>query len=122
MGLAACAPAAPPAAPPRPPAEAGLYTKAQAERGRQVFNTTCSACHGSGEFRGRIFEATWMTRPVGHFFQHISTAMPQDRPGSLSPEAYASVVAYVLQLNGRPAGSNELSADVRALEALGWPP
>lgn len=128
LGLAACAPAPPPEAPPpaappatSAPAGAGLYTLPQAERGRRVFEAACSTCHGLGEFRGRMFQLTWMTRPIGHFFQHISTAMPQDRPGSLSPEAYASVVAYVLQLNGHPAGSRELSTDLRALEALAWP-
>lgn len=129
--LAACTPAAPPSAPLPAPveaaptasvsADAGLYTAAQAERGRRVFDTVCSTCHGLGEFHGRMFQLTWKTRPIGHFFQHISTAMPQDRPGSLSPEEYASVVAYVLQLNGYPAGSQELSTDVQALEALGWP-
>lgn len=122
--------AAPAAAPAQPPTEgAGAaptavvsYTEGQAERGREVFDTVCSACHAAGEFRGQMFRMTWMTRPIGHFFQHISAAMPQDRPGSLSPDQYASVVAYALQLNGHPAGSRELPSDVRVLEALPWPP
>ena len=124
LGTAACAPAVPPAV---VPAEAAApprvveYTPAQAERGRQVFDTVCSACHAAGEFTGRMFQLGWRTRPIGDFFQHISTAMPQDRPGTLTAEAYASVVAYVLQLNGHPAGERELSTDAAALASLRWP-
>jgi len=99
---------------------AGLYTEAQASRGRTVFNSVCSACHGLTEFQGRMFERTWMAEPIGHLYQHISTAMPQDNPGSLLPEQYADVVAYLLQLNGRPPGDRELPADVEALRALSW--
>jgi hypothetical protein len=61
-----------------------------------------------------------MADPVGHLFQHISTAMPQDRPGSLSAEEYASVVAYFLQLNGRAAGDRELPADAELLGRMRW--
>ena len=96
------------------------YTAAQAERGRTTFNSICSACHGLAEFRGRMFELSWMDRPVGDFFAHISTAMPQDNPGSLSPAQYAGVVAYVLQLNGVPARSSEVPTDAAALSGIRW--
>ena len=114
--------------PPAPASPAGAeptsgvsYTRAQAERGQQVFNTICSACHGMAEFRGPLFRQTWMTRPIGDFYQHISTAMPQDQPGSLRPEQYLAVVAYVLQLNGHPAGEGELPSEAAALAELAWP-
>ena len=97
------------------------YTQLQAQVGQQVFNTICSACHGLAEFRGQLFRQTWMARPIGDFYQHISTAMPQDQPGSLRPEQYLAVVAYVLQLNGHPAGQRELPSDPAALGALAWP-
>jgi len=142
--LAGCARGAGPVAtPPQPPADAEAeaavavvvagagtapvagapvsYTEAQAERGRDVFDAVCSACHALGEFRGQMFQVTWMARPIGHFFQHISQAMPEDRPGSLTPAQYASVVAYVLQLQGHPPGGRELPADASALEAVAWP-
>jgi mono/diheme cytochrome c family protein len=135
--LAGCAsgagPEAPAPAPPEPrptPAEPGTgaaatpalsYTTEQAEQGREVFNTVCAACHAVGEFRGQMFQISWRARPIGDFLQFIATAMPQDRPGTLSPEQYAAVVAYVLQLNGYPPGAAELPADVKALAAVGWP-
>jgi mono/diheme cytochrome c family protein len=93
----------------------------QSDQGRQVFNTICSACHALSEFRGPIFRQTWMTRPIGDFFQHISTAMPQDNPGSLTPAQYAAVVAHVLQMNGHPPGEQELPADPRVLGGMPWP-
>jgi mono/diheme cytochrome c family protein len=99
---------------------AAFYTAPQAERGRRTFTTVCAVCHGMSEFTGPIFAFTWMADPVGHLFQHISTAMPQDDPGSLTPEEYAAVVAYLLQLNGRPAGERELPADEERLDTLWW--
>jgi mono/diheme cytochrome c family protein len=101
-------------------AAVGLYTVAQADRGQVVFGNVCAVCHGTGEFRGPMFELTWMAEPIGDLFQHISTAMPQDDPGSLSPREYAAVVAYLLRLNGRPAGDRELPADVELLEGFRW--
>jgi mono/diheme cytochrome c family protein len=106
------------------PAEAepvsAFYTAQQAERGRRVFGSVCSVCHGRNEFTGPIFELTWVAEPVGNLFQHISTTMPQDRPGTLSLEEYASVVAYMLQLNGRPAGDRELPANAELLATMRW--
>ena len=103
------------------PTSAASYTAAQAERGRQVFSTVCSSCHAINEFRGQQFQLSWRTLPIGDFYQFISTAMPQDQPGSLRPEQYAAVVAHVLQLNGAPVGTSELPADVSALRGMAWP-
>jgi mono/diheme cytochrome c family protein len=128
VGVTGCAssPPAPPDASAGPaitvsaePAAAS-FTAEQAERCERTFTTVCSVCHGRSEFTGPIFELTWMAEPVGHLFQHISTAMPQDRPGSLSPVEYAAVVAYLLQLNGRPAGDRELPTDVELLDRMPW--
>jgi mono/diheme cytochrome c family protein len=119
-GVAGCASA------PSRPSEASdepvvaFFTLDQATRGQLVFTTVCAVCHGRNEFTGPIFALTWMADPVGHLFQHISTAMPQDRPGSLSAEEYASIVAYFLQLNGRAAGDRELPADAELLGRMRW--
>jgi mono/diheme cytochrome c family protein len=105
---------------PAPPALVS-YTAIQARQGREAFEATCSACHALGEFRGQMFRMTWMARPIGHFYQLIATTMPQDAPGSLEPADYAAVVAYILQLNGHPAGSVELPPGFDALAGLAWP-
>lgn len=96
------------------------FTAEQADRGAQVFSRVCSACHGVNEFRGPIFSMTWMAEPVGHLFEHISSNMPEDRPGSLSPEEYAAVVAHFLRENGRQPGERELPADAELLRTIRW--
>jgi hypothetical protein len=49
--------------------------------------------------------------------------MPADNPGKLSRNQYADIVAYLLQLNGMPAGTQALSSDPKLLEKIriaGW--
>ena len=44
--------------------------------------------------------------------------MPPSRPASLGDETYADLVAYILQVNGVPAGDTELPADLDALNQM----
>jgi hypothetical protein len=46
----------------------------------------------------------------------VANTMPQSDPGSLSPEDYNAVVAYILQQNGYPAGSTALSKGAAGLK------
>jgi mono/diheme cytochrome c family protein len=95
----------------------GVYAAAQAERGRAVYEETCSECHGpefsGGEariLRGELFMQSWSEDHLGSLFQKIRTTMPSDRPGSLSDESYLAVMAAILQANGFPAGPEALTA------------
>ena len=117
-GCASASPEAPDAAPPAP--TVAFYTAEQATRGQRVFTAVCSTCHGRNEFTGPVFGFTWMADSVGDLFEHISTEMPQDDPGSLSTDEYVAVVAYLLRLNGRAAGERELPADPGQLATLRW--
>ena len=114
---AAGAPTARPAAARQPVLE-GAFTAAQAARGERTFDEVCAGCHDSGEFAGARFRLGWVDRSVGELFDIISTLMPEGDPGSLSPGEYAAVVAYLLQLNGYPAGETPLPANLSALQAL----
>jgi len=96
------------------------YTAEQAARGQRTFGSICAVCHGRNEFTGPIFQVTWMQDPIGALYEHISTKMPQNRPGSLTPQEYIDVVAYMLQLNRRPAGDRELPADPELLAEMTW--
>jgi quinoprotein glucose dehydrogenase len=87
----------------------GVYTAAQADRGAAVFKTTCTACHDTARFTGDDFLAGWTGKSLHALFDHVSTTMPEDNPGSLKPQQYADVVAYFLKLNGYPEGKAELS-------------
>ena len=51
-------------------------------------------------------------------FDYVATAMPLDRPGSLSRAANADIVAFILKANDFPAGAKELSASSEDLKAI----
>jgi mono/diheme cytochrome c family protein len=86
----------------------GVYTAAQADRGEDTFKNTCTACHEKERFTGPDLLDHWTGRSLQELFQHMSTTMPEDNPGSLKPQQYADVVAYFLELNGYPEGKAEL--------------
>jgi len=87
-----------------------------------VFRSTCTECHYSSEFSDRSFKFKWRRRTAGDLFGHISTSMPEDAPGSLEPQQYADVVAYILRMNGFATGAGELPADEAALDAISLAP
>jgi quinoprotein glucose dehydrogenase len=97
----------------------GVYSEAQADRGKDQYLQSCGACHGK-DLRGdstapslvdESFAFQWDDTTVGELFTRIRTLMPSDRPNSLSPQRYRDVVAYILQVNKFPAGEKELDAD-----------
>jgi mono/diheme cytochrome c family protein len=94
---------------------AALYTQVQADRGKRVYEQDCAMCHGPREFSQATFMRRWSSLPLGALFAHIQNTMPQDAPGRLSSQQVADVVAYILQLNGHPAGDEALPADLASL-------
>jgi mono/diheme cytochrome c family protein len=98
-------------------AKPAVYTDAQASAGASVYAQSCAACHGSqlegvaapalkGPAFGDMANAQSLT--VDTLLDVISNTMPQSDPGSLKPEDYAAVTAYILQQNGYPAGSTAM--------------
>ena len=57
-------------------------------------------------------------RPLAELFSYLKSNMPQDNPGSLADDDYASVVAFILQLNAMPAGEKSLPGDSLALAKI----
>jgi mono/diheme cytochrome c family protein len=95
----------------------GIYTTAQAEQGRTVYEQNCQVCHGAafsgGEarvLRGDPFMQAWSEDHLGNLFQKVRTTMPADRPASLSDESYLAVIAAIMQANGFPPGPEALTA------------
>ena len=110
----------------------GVYTTAQAERGRGQYETRCILCHldrGRGQqsqaeiigesleregdseappLAGAAFQKKWTGHTVQELFEITATTMPLGGGGTLSPEAYADVLAYLFELNMFPAGTQEL--------------
>ncbi len=101
---------------------AGVFTAAQAQGGREVFVGSCTGCHTSASHTGAAFLTKWAGRPLAELFGFVSTRMPKANPGSLSEDEYVMLVAYVLKINGMPAGTKELSADPDELNAIRFDP
>ncbi len=53
----------------------------------------------------------WVGMSAGDLVDRVRTTMPLDNPGSLNAAAAIDIVAFVLQSNRFPAGSQELTSD-----------
>ena len=93
------------------PASAGVYKEDQAARGDTLFQRTCLSCHTPSFHADEQFRMNWIGRTVFDLFKLLKTTMPEDNIGGLSDDDYTRVIAYILKLNGFPAGADSLSAD-----------
>ncbi|HEY7187221.1 MAG TPA: cytochrome c [Vicinamibacterales bacterium] len=104
----------------------GVFTAAQADRGGAVYAQSCANCHGGGlegadmspALAGAAFMASWNDLTLGDLFERIRISMPADRPGTLSRQQMADVIAFVLRSNQFPAGATELPTEAPALRAM----
>ncbi|MCZ6917277.1 MAG: hypothetical protein O7I93_10910 [Gemmatimonadetes bacterium] len=85
----------------------GVYTDEQARRGAQLNRDVCSECHYDEDFTD-VLMMSWAEAPANALYQVISTQMPEDNPGSLAPEQYADILAYIFKVNGMPPGPKAL--------------
>jgi mono/diheme cytochrome c family protein len=83
----------------------GVYTAAQATRGRSIYDEKCSSCHAD-----RMWGQDWPEKSVFDVYDVVKNFMPEDNPGSLTTVQTRDVVAYILQKNKLPAGKVELPA------------
>jgi len=104
----------------------GVYTDDQAARGKAQYNTSCSSCHmedlsGSGQalpLAGDAFTDVWEGQTMADLLGLVQGTMPQDKPGSLTPEAALDVITYIIQVNKFPSGKEELKNDPDALKNI----
>ena len=89
----------------------GIFTLAQAERGVDLFRSTCSECHDAADWTETGFKGRWDKQSVFQLWYYINDRMPYDDPWSLSRQQVTDVLTYILQLNGLPAGESELATD-----------
>ena len=95
---------------------AGVYTAGQAKRGEEVYYSICVSCHPKGTYTTPVFRDKWNGHLLSELFAFVSTQMPKEQPGTLEQQDYADVMAYLLKINGAPAGKNELPPDAKALK------
>ena len=104
----------------------GVYTPAQSDRGKALYQTQCSSCHGADldgggtapPLTGKDFKSNWNGQTAGDLFEKMQTTMPADQPGRLTREQNADILAFLLSSNGFPAGAKELLTDAEVLAKI----
>jgi quinoprotein glucose dehydrogenase len=104
----------------------GVYTRAQAARGKDVYARQCLDCHGD-DLEGDpenpplatpAFVYKWNSLTVGDLFERIHRDMPPGNRGTLTRQKAADLVAFLLSFNQFPAGDRDLPADLAALRQI----
>lgn len=106
----------------------GVYTAAQAMRGKTLFADKCAVCHGeeatgieamgAPALVGEKFAGAWGNKTLADLFLLMRETMPQNEPGGLTPQQYADVLAHLLSINKFPAGNTELAGNSDALKQI----
>jgi cytochrome c553 len=112
----------------------GVYTQAQAVRGKTSYAASCSDCHGedlevagddmTSTLAGSEFLSNWGGLTAADLFERIRTTMPIDKPQSLSKETILDILAYIFSYNKFPVGQAELPHDTKMLKliTITWKP
>lgn len=104
----------------------GVFTAAQAERGKTAYETSCVNCHNKDlagsvrapALRGDKFMLSWQNGSVNNLYSKIRFSMPATYPETVSDDVKLDIVAYLLQANGFPTGSAEIKMEADRLEAI----
>jgi mono/diheme cytochrome c family protein len=104
----------------------GVYSEEQARRGETTYRQACVNCHGpelegadmTPPLTGGVFTANWNDLTLGDLFERIRVTMPLDKPGTLSRQQNADLVAFLLRANQWPVGTSELSRELGALKQI----
>ncbi len=113
------------AAPQGPAPADGVYSTAQAERGKNVVASHCVSCHAddlSGlegpALVGNSFMVKWEPRDLAMLFKDVRESMPAGAVTSVTDEEKLDAVAYLLQANGFKPGDAELTTNLEALARI----
>ena len=104
----------------------GVYSEAQAARGKALYAQECASCHGGeltgGEMApplaGGEFMAGWDGLTIGDLFERVRISMPQNAPGSLSGQQNADILAFMFSSNKFPAGAEEMPKEAGILKQI----
>jgi mono/diheme cytochrome c family protein len=104
----------------------GVYTDEQAKRGDALYRQECGTCHGdaltggeaSPALTGPDFLANWNGLTVGDLMEKLRLTMPDGAPGKMSRQEYADLLAFILKVNGFPAGTVELAKEPEPLKQI----
>lgn len=103
-----------------------VYTASQAARGETAYVKSCARCHQaslggadqSPPLTGSAFLGNWNGVPLSDLQDRIRTTMPSDSVGIYDRQLVTDVMAYVLKMNGFPAGANDLPRETERLKDI----
>lgn len=103
----------------------GVFTQAQVDHGKHVFEEHCATCHGPDltgadgpSLVGGNFGRNWGSRYLDRLFKKIQTRMPADDVQSVSDKDKVDIVAFMLASNGFPAGKQDLPLSTDVLGSI----
>jgi cytochrome c5 len=96
----------------------GVFTTAQAERGKDVFHARCAHCHSEDltgaegpPLIGGSFGRNWGSRHVDRLFTKIKETMPPGEEFLVTDLEKVDIVTFILSMNGFPSGDTDLALD-----------
>jgi cytochrome c5 len=104
-----------------------VYSAPQAARGETAYVRSCARCHreslgGADEspaLAGGAFLANWNGLTLAALHDRIRTSMPPDSAaGTFASPMVTDVIAFMLKVNGFPAGAAALPTDSAALKDI----
>ena len=97
----------------------GIYSAAQADRGKAAFASSCAACHradltgfSAPPLKGAMFLDRWREFPSSVLYELMRTSMPKDASAPLPQSTYLDIFSHMLRENELPAGVGDLRVDV----------
>ena len=113
-------------APPPTTVWSGVYTEADAQRGKIAYTKRCATCHGAdlkggpgvAPIVGNPFFDRWHDLRVFDTFAYIQSAMRHDFRNFVPANEARDLVAFLLQQNGIPPGNQPLPKDYGVLNEI----
>jgi mono/diheme cytochrome c family protein len=102
----------------------GVFSAAQAQRGNDAYQASCSGCHGSDlhatnpeavDLIGPAIRNKWNGKTLQDRFETIRDTMPPGNANTLGDNTYMDILAFILQSNEFPAGNQELLPETAKL-------
>jgi mono/diheme cytochrome c family protein len=94
----------------------GVFSKAQAKVGEQLYTDNCLICHDKKYFRPVLARSEG--QPLSIMFAVMSTSMPESNPGFMNRKEYVDILAYILSLSRYAPGDDELDYENGALNEI----
>src|SRR4051812_48082161 len=103
----------------------GVFTAAQAARGKARFEQDCATCHrenltgaSAPALKGAAFLKKWEFQGLNTLVSKVFDTMPQGYATNVQEDIKVDIVSYILQQNDFPAGAVELTGDLDVLQEI----